>query len=354
MPHRRDAIVLRRTALAAALVAVGIAVPPARGEERAPADAAQRLLRAVEHLVPIDDPARCLARSAGDRAPTTRTVHRWVDDAGVVHYSDRAPDTAHWSTVDGLAAAPAVIVEARAAGHTSLPPDFRARAIADAHAIAKILHAQLGVAADAPLKLDLVFAADAAQFAAATGLPETATRAGIYRPRDRAIFVRVQRSQALTLRVLRHEIVHALVHEHVGFLPSALNEGLAEYFEWLRAGGLGGTVATAEYAAHLASFRIAGSEERALRTLLDADVGRFYGSGEAARYAGGLALVSTLMSTGAGQRALSRVLAAQRAQACDPVDAAALLHDAYPGGLAALARDWAASLRSPSRVTHSY
>src|SRR6476646_3252363 len=37
--------------------------------------------------------AACLARTGDENAPRDATIHRWVDAAGVTHYSDTAPTT---------------------------------------------------------------------------------------------------------------------------------------------------------------------------------------------------------------------------------------------------------------------
>ncbi|MBK7011310.1 MAG: hypothetical protein IPH43_00355 [Xanthomonadales bacterium] len=60
------------------------------------------------------------------------------------------------------------------------------------------------------------------------------------------------------------------------------------------------------------------------------------------------------MDTAPGRVALSAVLAAQRAQPCLPVRAELTLDSSYPGGLAALARDWTSWLNDPPRSIRSW
>ena len=55
-----------------------------------------------------------------------------------------------------------------------------------------------------------------------------------------------------------------------------------------------------------------------------------------------------------GRVALGAVLAAQRADSCQPVDAGRLLDGHYPGGLIALAGDWSRWLRDPPSTVHAF
>jgi hypothetical protein len=288
-----------------------------------------------EHDV-LDD-TRCLARTATQVQPPQQ-IHKWVDQRGVVHFSDQAPeDRAMPSELVTLTDSQPVDVhiETRSA---EMPPHATSAAIADAVAIGKILRNALGVRVDGGLKLRVVFVGTDAAFRQAA--PGSTSTSGAYLPGTRTIVVRTRPLPNETLAVLRHEITHALIHEWVGRPPKALNEGMAEYFEQFVAQGMGGVVDPNRYARQMANAAPNQSALSALKALLAADRGRFHGDGEQANYTRSMALISTLMASPQGRRSLSIALAEQRKQTCVPIDFAAVLNRAWPSGLSSLAAHW--------------
>ncbi|HNR91561.1 MAG TPA: hypothetical protein PKO41_03945, partial [Dokdonella sp.] len=130
-----------------------------------------------------------------------------------------------------------------------------------------------------------------------------------------------------------------------------LNEGLAGFFERMSVSGLGAQVAPARSWSPL-HISTEGIEE--LVDLLAREHDSFLAEGREQRYLQAFALVAVLMERPAGRAAFAAVLAAQRADSCVPVDAGGLLDTHYPGGLAALARDWSRWLRDPPSTVHAF
>ncbi|KAB2898165.1 MAG: hypothetical protein F9K31_10445, partial [Dokdonella sp.] len=110
--------------------------------------------------------------------------------------------------------------------------------MADVLAVARVLHDTLGVAMPQGMVLHIVFVRSPTAYAQLIGVPELAASAGAYNTGTRTIHVRMQDVDEASFAVLRHEIVHAIVHEAIGNLPVAINEGLAEYFGRYRVGGM--------------------------------------------------------------------------------------------------------------------
>jgi len=292
------------------------------------------------------DSARCLARTGETVSREAQAIHRWVDAAGIVHYADRAPVGAvREHRRIALGGLPPVSVEA--SGYdVNLPADVHARAVADAVAIDRVLRQVFAADDDDRLALRVVFVASAQAYERFVGEPALARSAGAYSARERTVYVRMQGEAALTFRVLRHEIVHALVHERIGNLPTTLNEGLAGYFERFEAAGQGGRIDFSDVRARLAAAA-PQDPAAALTELLALDGPAFYRSEPERRYMQALALVAVLMRDVAGRAALGELLARQRAEPCDPIASEAVLDARYPGGLAALADDVAGWLRAP-------
>jgi len=298
--------------------------------------------------------AACLAKTANATGKPALAIHRWVDSAGITHYSDQAPTTAV-SAYRVLEVKDVPPVSVSAVGYdVNLPSDLQQRAIVDAIAVQRALRDVLGVggSADAELKIVFVRAADA--YAKLVGDGALAASAGAYVPPQRTIYVRMQATDEASFAVLRHEITHALVHELIGNLPIALNEGLAEYFRRYRAAGLGGQVDIAADRNALTAAAPKGDGTDALVELLAFSGSDFYTADRDRRYVEAYALAAVLMQTPQGIAALHEVLKQQQADPCEPVSVERLLDQRYPGGLGALAADWAAFLRSPPAMVRTY
>lgn len=294
---------------------------------------------------------RCLAGTAANAKASRIAVHRWVDAEGITHFSDTPPgDGAIDHRVIEVEGVPPIVVRAR--GHdVNLPTGLQQRAVADALAIERSLRDQLGVEGESGLVLDVVFVQSAEAYARFVPTPALALSAGAYSSSDRTIHLRWQADEEVAFLVLRHEITHALVHERIGRLPIAINEGLAGFFERMNVSGLGAQVAPARSWSPL-HVSEEGIEE--LIDLLAREHDTFLAEGREQRYLQAFALVAVLMERPEGRAALAAVLAAQRADSCTPVDAGDLLDTYYPGGLSSLARDWSQWLRSPPSTVHAF
>lgn len=301
--------------------------------------------------------AACLAATS-TAATRSVAVHRWVDAAGITHYSDQPPAAAvrdhRVLEVSGL---PPIAV--RASGQdVNLPDQLQQRAVADALGVQRVMRDALGVAAPSGLTLQIVFVRAADAYARLVGEPALATSAGAYSTARQTIYVRMQAQEEASFAVLRHEITHALVHESIGNLPTPLNEGLAEYFGRYRAGGLGGQVDIGADRKALVAAAPGGEGSDALVDLLARDGGDFYlddaHSTREQRYLRAYALVALLMHGADGRAMLAAILAAQRADPCRPVVAETLLDTRYRGGLAGLAAAWTAFMRDPPADIQAY
>ncbi len=319
------------------------------------ADAGEALLALgalAAHALP--DPARCLADTGRAVRERPIAVHRWVDANGITHFSDSPPSGANRQhrviEVGGL---PPIVVRAR--GHdVNLPHLLEQRAMADAQAIERVLREGLGVGGAPGFVLDIVFVKSPETYARFVPTPALAGSAGAYSSRERTIYVRWQADEDLAFTILRHEITHALVHERVGSLPVAINEGLAGYFERIAVSGLGAQIVLRNAPAALRGATVSEDGADELVDLLAREPAAFYADGREVRYLHAFALVATLMSHAEGRAALAGVLAAQREDSCVPVDVPRGLDAGYPGGLAALAVAWSRWLRDPPATVHAY
>ena len=298
--------------------------------------------------------AACLAQTGDANAPRDATIHRWVDTAGVTHYSDTAPaaGVANHRVIEVHGLPP---VKVEASGYdVNLPPDLEHRAVVDTLAVQRVFHEALGIDGPAGMALKIVFVGNPDTYGKLIGEPALAASAGAYVPPKHTIYVRMQLDDELAFSILRHEITHALIHEWVGNLPVPINEGLAEYFRRYRVAGMGGAIDfTADRGALVASAP-AGEGSEALVELLALSGSDFYAADRERRYEQAYALVALLLSTPEGTAALHEVLVRQKADPCVPVRAEEILEARYPGGLGLLATDWSRFLHDPPASVRTY
>lgn len=307
----------------------------------------------------LSQTAACLAHSEKDGAARSIAVHRWIDRAGITHYSDQPPATNvrehRVLEVQGL---PPISVQA-SGKDVNLPDQLQQRAVADALGVQRVMRDVLGVGAPVGLALHVVFVRSAETYAQVIGEPALASSAGAYSTAQRTIYVRWQAQDETSFAVLRHEITHALVHESIGNLPTPINEGLAEYFERYRVAGLGGQVDVNIDRSTVMAAAPRNDDAAALVDLLARDSHSFYVddagvSGREKRYAQAYALVALLMGEAPGRAALAAVLAEERADPCVPVAAERTLDRRYPGGLRGLSKAWADFMRDPPTGIQAY
>lgn len=296
----------------------------------------------------------CLAGTAKAAKPQASAIHRWTDANGIIHFSDQPPSgnaSEHRRIeVQGL---PSIVVHA--SGYdVNIPDDLNQNAVAAAQAIERVLRESLGIEGDPGLVLNVEFIASAKAWAERAGSPAMANAAGTYSARDRTIHIRLQSDKETNFLILRHEITHALVHERIGLLPTAINEGLAGYFEHIRVAGMGAQIAISESRRSLASARIGGDGQDELIDLLTHEGLTFYGEGQEQRYLRAFGLVAMLMQAPTGRAALGAVLTAQRRHPCVPVEAERILDAHFPGGLSAMALAWAGWLNNPPPTVQAF
>lgn len=330
--------------------------PPDRAPTAAPVSVPLTGVRGTERPprgrhVPFDVQS-CLARTGRNLAPVS-AVHRWIDARGIVHYSDRAPvgNDHREHRVETARDVQAVDVTLEVVDAT-LPPHARSRAIADAVAIGRVFDDVLGLDVRGGLALNVVLAGTDDAFRRYA--PNSISQTGVYMPPRRLIVVRAQPKPEQTLAILRHEIVHALVHEWIGYLPTALNEGLADYFEAFTPQGMGGRVDPSVYVSQMQRTGESQHPRAELDELLALPHADFHGYRRGENYRRSLALVSTLMAIPSRRAALAAVLQAQRRQPCSPVDAAHWLEPNWPGGLDDLAAAWNSHQRGEGLGHHNF
>jgi hypothetical protein len=143
---------------------------------------------------------------------------------------------------------------------------------------------------------------------------------GFYRPQDQSLHVLLSSDGESWRQVLRHEVVHALLHERNGNVPIALHEGIAQYLERVQVAASAGVVAglvSEQMLPELDDSTLAMS----IVSMLRADGEAFYQPNRVAlNYQLADLWVSSEMADEAGQARLAGLFANARAAGCGRVD----------------------------------
>lgn len=330
----------------------GLQRDEAVGEVRAPPTAPVRNGEWLRHREAheVVGAADCREDPA-EYAAVAPAIHRWVDARGVVHFSDRPPRDGEARVADTGTRWRAALALQVEQVDVVLPQEALDAVRRDVPAIARAFERALGVPPRRELALQLVLVGSDEAFRAEA--PATRSDAAVYvAPRQRLV-LRTRASHEGTLDALRHELVHVLLHEWVGTVPTALAEGLADYFESFRSDAEGDRVDPSRYAAQLGGDPPPVDGVESLTDLLTLSDAAFHAQAAERHYTWSLGLVSTLMADVERRHVLAALLRAQRMQPCTRIDAAAMLNRAYPGGLRTLAADWRATHRARGADMHA-
>lgn len=159
------------------------------------------------------------------------------------------------------------------------------------------------------------------------------------------------------LAVITHEASHAISASEGRWIPTWLNEGLAEYFEGMRVSGLGAEVYTQRY--WLTRLKTAGyhQQDPQLQRYLTVDHEGWYqadGGDGALSYATSWSLVFFLMDSDEGRELLKQVLNRARLTPMPLRDSAGYIARRWPGGLAALTEAWQQWLAGVEQDRHRF
>lgn len=297
-------------------------------------------------LVPSPTSPRVAAPAAGEvdwtrvcrpppeALPAPAELHRWRDASGRRVFSDRPPASAAADHIALALTADATSVAIDALGG-DVPPGLASEIGADLRLLVGQLAGYAGVRLDRHVRLNVLLLHGDAVYGGLGGADAAALAAsdGMYRAAERMVVVRATLDPPRLRRVLRHEAVHALLHEAIGPVPLWLNEGLAELLE---AGAVGDPAPGKDWRRVLAELPVP-ERVAVIGAVLDMPHAEFQGPARLRHYAAAWSLVQALVTDAAGQRTLASLLAAQARQpGCAPIDAIGLLDVSYPGGAPAL------------------
>ena len=273
----------------------------------------------------------CRLRSAEEDPIERAPMYKWRDASGSLQFGRSPPAGVNAQRVavsDGNRAQFKLTVGA--GDGSPVPSQLRDRATADIYRIVAILRQELGVPVASDFNLNLSFVSRLDDVGKGLGLSGAA---GVYMPLEQRMEIWRQPDDEGTFATLRHESVHALLHEFVGAPPIWLNEGLAEYLENLRVSGSSGTVGVNRDHRQLLQTMLRVARVDAAMAMLDANANQFRQPDRRdLNYALAWSLVHYLMSTESGQGVFGELLAEIREAGCRRFSSKAFFDRKFTGG----------------------
>lgn len=164
-------------------------------------------------------------------------------------------------------------------------------------------------------------------------------------------------AEAQLLALVTHEASHAISNTNEHWVPTWLNEGLAEYFEGMHVFGLSAEVHANRYWLNVLTHQGYTRRPPDLRRYLAVSHEQWYrGDGDdgTLAYATSWSLVYFLMDSRQGRDLLKALLERTRASPLPLMDSADFIDQRWPGGLAAFTEAWRAWLAGDTANRHRY
>jgi hypothetical protein len=303
----------------------------------------------------------CITPPARVIAPSSSHVYRWINETGHTQYADRAPAGVNAERVIlGQPPAPQYFVlNINYLGRDPIP-FLRGQVQAGTTRIFQIISGLMGPEYLRQIELNIRLYEDRTayqHYAQSVSGPVSANAGGFYTTLTHEAVTYRHAEDSTTLAVLRHESVHVIAAGIIGTgIPVWLNEGLAEYFELLHVAGQYGEVSLSQSSHKLARDTLSRGYPARLTDFLQLGQTNFYDNRMmTAHYALASSLIFFLLDSRHGSDALASLMRAQADDPCTTIEHAGWLEHSYPGGVAALERDFRAWLQNtPARTLHRY
>ena len=286
-------------------------------------------------------------------------IYQWRDADGKLHFGDAPPEheeAADLSSQYDNRLPFDITIEGVGYG---LPNALRDRIAVSVRKIFTIYQQSLGVSHNTEKEFRIViYGSEAAYLAYQRQVAPLLTESSaFYNGQNNQITTWGMREDAL-LQVIIHECSHAIFGGQKRWIPTWLNEGLAEYFEPMRVFGLGAEVPAQSY--WLRTLRQAGYHRAAspnLTRYLNAAHQDWYtaNNGDSTlSYATSWSLVYFLMESDRGRQLLTALLDRTLKTPVPLLDSAGFIDQRWPGGLDALQTEWQQWLAATEADRHRY
>ncbi|MDK1287751.1 DUF1570 domain-containing protein [Pseudoalteromonas umbrosa] len=255
-------------------------------------------------------------------------IYTWIDSKGVRNYSDKKPnqDAAIYQPRSGRALD---YFELHISGEV-ISNQFRSKLRTKLKSVFRGYTAILGLSAMRKVKLKIIVLPSRGAYERAVksfGGDPTGNVGVYFGIRNTALIE--QRSYDATMRTAVHEAVHAINHAVMGFSPRWLNEGLAEYFEFIDVSMQVGIVSSSE---HISRNGLLQGQIMSPLQLIEAEA-KWRSFKPDTLYRSSWAFVHFLMSSDTGKMSLKQLMLQEQSEPCEILDSTqvrSIFNNYYP------------------------
>lgn len=290
----------------------------------------------------------CTGASIGKIEREKTTLYKWVDDKGISHFSDRAPEEdlpSETTTITGERQPFELSLEVSG---RPLPAGYAQSLEVKIRKVHEVLETMLPTSMLRKVDLQLFVFSEPSKYRAFRNKHAPSLGGGSvgFHSSQGNIAAVLYLDESQLNRTSIHETVHVMNLAMYGHLPRWLGEGLAEYFEEIETRAQSSSIAAKRsWMKHLQ--RKKPSIERLLRSRTE----DWADSQRNELYAQSWGFVYFMLSDSQRKRVLSDILQEAAAAPCEEVPVEALLKQRYRGGIDQLQRDFARFAKSRP-VTH--
>lgn len=290
-------------------------------------------------------PAGCsLPETVSVTQRANAVIYSWRDERGVVNFTSEPPriPTLAVRKIDYWTDPEYFDLDIEYRGADAIPA-FRDDLVQDVTGIYKVLARLVGENNLRKVDLNVAVYPDRGtylRYASSSTGRNMDSSSGFYSTRNNEAVTYIHAQRDATLNTARHESTHVIVTGILGLVPPWLNEGLAEYFSRLDIFAQVERVTADEAALQLARTNLRSGYPLRLRDFLSRSPDDWRGANQGANYALAGGLLFFMMGDDERRRVVSALLSTTAAQYCRQLDTSALLDEFYPGGIAALERDF--------------
>lgn len=279
----------------------------------------------------------CLILLAGSASASG--IYQWRDEQGRVHFGDQPREHAEDLSARYQQTLPFEIVIEGV--DYAVPPALHDRLATAVKRIFSIYRQDLGVSYSQEREFRIRIHGSEASFRTYQQrvAPALENAAGFYNANSNQITTWALPDERALLSLIIHECSHAIAGADSHRIPAWLNEGLAEYFELLELHGLSADIPLNPHWLKVLRRHRYGERHGKLLALMRAPYPDWYAANgpDNLSYAASWSLVWYLMDSRAGRQLLGTLL---KAPYRSHHDSERLINQHWPGGLAALERQW--------------
>ncbi len=286
-------------------------------------------------------------------------IYQWVDEHGRMQFGDKPPADAQSTNLTSQYQSARNFNVEVIPHRYQMGLDVKSKITVAVGKIFELFYSTFGLTQPSESGIAIHIYGDKQEFQALTKSVGLAIEnaSGFYSPRDNAVHVWQNRDLGRLLRVLTHEVSHAVFRYHIRRGPAWVKEGLAEYFENMEVYGQVVAIHPSPYSVDQLDRRLRDDSLLSPRSYLQLTNKQWYAYNDDQYIAYKIAWSMTyfLMSSSEGRGTLTALLHHFRDwKKYDRTAATRIIEETYPDGLDAFSEAWRVWVLYDKKQKHRY